>query len=185
MKLRKILVPLVLLAVVSLTACAQDKKAASTKEQDVAKEQLEGFLVNQPVPVFNWSQLRQNMIELQTAQAGTTATTSFFFNQGVAKPIMACPSIGFPIPSTAQLTSPDQAKSGNDGRAWTLSQIEATGVYSGDSTGTYVICVDGNGKPYAMYWEGFVSTVTGPAQWKDGQVVLTGKPTVEFTTQQK
>ena len=165
---------------VALSACANENNAAST-EQDIARTQLDGFLKAQPVPTFAFSQLRQNLIEIEAAQAGTTATTSFFFNQGIANPISSCPSIGFPIPSTYQLTNPMQVADTSRDNGVTIGQMESTGVYTGDSSGTYVICVDGEGAPYAMYWEGFVSTVSGPAQWVDGQVVLTGKPSVDFT----
>jgi hypothetical protein len=166
---------------VLLGACANDN-ASTDKERDVAKEQLKGFLVNQPIPVFNWSQLRQNLIELETAQANTTATTTFFFNQGVVDPIMSCPSIGFPIPASYQLTSPDQVYDTSRDNGVTVAQIESTGVYTAGSTGTYVICVGGDGKAFASYWEGFVQTVSGPAKWVDGHVQMTGPSSVDFTT---
>jgi hypothetical protein len=169
----------------ALLALSAGTSTPQGTEQKIAKEQLKGFLAAQPVPTFAWSQLRQNLIELETAQADTTATTSFFFNQGVADPITVCPSSGFPIPPSYQLTNPEQISSRSDGSdRVAVPQIESTGVYTAGSTGTYVICIDGTGDPYAFYWEGFVSTVTGPAQWKDGQVTLTGKPTVDFTNGQ-
>lgn len=169
---------------VLLAACSN---GPGSKENQVAKQQLAGFNNNQPVPVFTYSQLRQNLIELETSQAQTTQTTSFFFNLGVPEPIGSCPSIGYPIPTTDQLTNPQQAVTqGNDGIA-TVGQIEANGVYTGDSSGTYVICVDASGAPYANYWEGFVQTVSGPAVW-DGtanQVKLTGAPSATFSTAKK
>ena len=60
--------------------------------------------------------------------------------------------------------------------------MEQTGIFTGDSTGTYVMCVNDAGDPYAFYWEGFVSTVSGAAQFVDGQIELIGQPTGEFTT---
>lgn len=33
----------------------------------------------------------------------------------------------------------------------------------------------------ASYWEGYVQTVTGPAKWAGKKVVLTGKPTGDFS----
>lgn len=172
--------------ILGLSACAPEGSAANEKEQEVAQQQLEGFLRSQPVPVFTWSQLRQNLIEIETAQANTTATTTFFFNQGVVDPIAVCSSIGFPIPSTYQLSNPEQVErhSGDGGGNISFPQLEANGVYTGDTTGTYAICVDGNGKAYADYWEGFVKTVTGPATWDydKHQVVLTGAPTGDFST---
>ncbi len=163
---------------------------AKKQEEKNADQQLSQYLISQPVPQFNWSQLRQNLIEIQTAQANGTATTSFFFNQGIPDPIHACPSIGFAIPATYQLTNPDQITNvdtpGEGGTAVTTGQLEATGVYTADTTGTSVICIDDKGEGYAFYWEGFVSTVAGPAKWNvdTRQVELTGKPTGDFTTEE-
>lgn len=166
---------------VLLSACSGS--TSTDKESKVAGQQLAGFNNNQPVPVFTYSQLRQNLIELETSQAQTTQTTSFFFNLGVADPIGSCPSIGYPIPTTDQLSNPLQATSNSQGMT-SVGQIEANGVYTGQSSGTYVICVDATGKPYANYWEGFVQTVSGPAAWDTTakQVKLTGAPSASFTT---
>lgn len=165
------------------TACTSESEAIR-QDREAAEENLNRLNDAQPAPEYSWSQLRQNLIEINDAQAGTTQTTSFFFNQGVATPITVCPSIGFPIASTTQLTNPWQAaRVGSEGR-YVLSQAEQTGVYTGDSAGTYVICVNAEGKPYAQYWEGFVSTVTGPAEWDAtaGQIKLIGPPSFEFTS---
>lgn len=166
-------------ATMALSACTNQNKAAN-KEAKIGRKQLSAFLTNQPVPVFPNSQLRQNLIEIETAQAHSTVTTSFMFNQGVQDPVSVCPSIGFPIASTSQLTNPMYRVQDHDA---TLPQIEANGIYTGDSSGTYVICVDGNGAAYAQYWEGFVSTVTGPAKWDTAThaIVLTGAPSAEFS----
>jgi hypothetical protein len=169
-------------AVIGLSSCSQDDGSARSQEQATAAQQLDGFLKAQPVPTVNWSQLRQNLIELQTAQAETTATTSFFFNQGVEQPVMSCPSIGFPIPATYQLTNPDAVVDlGRETGAVTVGQLESTGVYTGDTSGTYVMCVSPAGEAYAFYWEGFVSTVTGPAKWDGERIVLTGDSSFDFS----
>lgn len=180
------LIAVALLLVVATAACA-DTNSATQKDQNIAKQQLTGFQNNQPIPVFTYSQLRQNLIEIETSQANSTQTTSFFFNQGVQDPITTCPSIGYPIPATYQLSNPQQIVNGDNGRVSTVPQIEANGVYTGDTSATYVICVDASGKAYANYWEGFVSTVTGPAVWDEAShtVHLTGAPTATFTTAKK
>jgi hypothetical protein len=175
-----------------LVACGGDgepKSSTAKQENQASEDALNQYLKAQPVPQFTWSQLRQNLIELQTAQASTTATTSFFFNVGIADPIMECPSIGFAIPATYQLTNPQQAievdTSGTDAdSAVTIGQLEATGVYTADTTGTYAICVNDEGEGYAFYWEGFISTVSGPATWdpETKRIVLTGSPSAEFST---
>lgn len=171
----------VIIITIGASACEGGKNKAANKETKVARNQLGVYLDSQPVPVFKTSQLRQNLIEIETAQANATVTTSFFFNMGIADPITTCASVGFPIPATYQLTNP-QAKIQDHDLA--LPQLEANGVYTADTTGTYAICVNAEGKGYAQYWEGFVATVAGPAQWDATlhQIVLTGEPTAEFST---
>ena len=173
---------LVLIAVLALVATGCVSGSARRAEQQTAEDQLTRFLQTQPVPTFTWSQLRQNLIELETSQAHTTQTTTFFFNLGIKDPIANCPSIGFPIAATYQLSSPQSATrvGGSSGR-YILPQLEATGVYTANTTGTYVMCTNDAGQAYAQYWEGYVMAVTGPATWQDGQVVLTGAPTFDFS----
>lgn len=163
----------------TITACSNT--GANSKESKEVRSALNVYLSGQPIPQFASSQLRQNLIEIITAQAKTTATTTFFFNQGVQDPISSCPSIGFPIPSTAQITASEGKLPDHD---LAVPQMEPTGIYTGDSTGTYVICVQADGTAYASYWEGFVNTVTGPASWDTAahQVKLTGAATGGFTT---
>lgn len=169
--------------VLSAGSCESDKTEARKRDEAVAGQQLLQYQDAQPVPRFDYSQLRQNLIEIETAQVNSTATTSFMFlmgSAGTTGPLVhSCPSIGFPIPATYQLTNPEQ-KAG-DGAV--LSQLEANGVFTGDTTGTYVMCVGANGRPYAFYWEGFVATATGPAHWDNvkGEVVMDGPSSVAFT----
>lgn len=183
-------IPLIVVGGILGAACGQSgaKTTKSTAtEAQTANEQLGQFLQNQPVPIFNYSQLRENVKDIETMQASGTVTTSFFFNQGVQDPILSCPSVGFAIPSEDQLTNPAKAIPAPNSQSAVVSQIEATGVYTGGSTGTYVICIDGNGAAYPFYWEGFVSTVGAPAVWDSAkhQVVLTGSPSVKFSQPKK
>lgn len=173
-----------IIAVFGFAACSVEADEATRSEADTAEQQLSQFLQAQPVPEFNSSQLRQNLIDIQTAQANATATTSFFFNMGITDPVHICPSIGFPIPGTFQLTSPEKPAGNRDGGYYSLPQLEATGVYTGDTSATTVICIDDQGRGYATYWEGFVSTVAGPAEWngETKTIELTGSPSAEFST---
>jgi hypothetical protein len=65
----------------------------------------------------------------------------------------------------------------------TVAQIESNGVYTGDTTGTFVMCIGTNGRPFALYHEGFVSTVTGPAHWDSGkgEIVIDGPSSAAFS----
>lgn len=177
-------VVLALLLALGLASCTKQRNAEQKADRELAERQLKGFQENQPAPVFTYSQLRQNLIEITTATAQTTQTTTFFFNMGVADPIGSCPSIGFPIPSTAQITAPETKLRNTEA---VVPQIEANGVYTGDSSGTYIMCVDAQGRPYANYWEGFVQTVTGAAKWNPAikQVELVGPPSFEFSKTRK
>lgn len=191
---RKLLLILALVAIfLTVTAASCGSESAASKkasgaahtEQAAVANSLDNMLKSQPIPARPWSQLRQNLIEIQTSQMDTTQTTTFFFNQGVQVPVMSCPSIGFPIETTAQLTNPQQIiqdQGNQNGGNVPIPQIDPPGVYSGsDSTGTYAMCINAKGEAYAVYWEGFVQTVTGPATWLKDHVELTGPPSFAFT----
>jgi hypothetical protein len=135
----------------------------------------------QPAPVFTWSQIRQTLIDIETAQAKTIQTTTFFFNLGVKAPVNTCPSIGFPVATTDEITNPSRIDAGYA----VIPQIDPNGIYTGNSTGTYVLCVGSDGSTYGVYWEGYVYAVTGPATWNaaTGSVQETGPTSFKFTTQ--
>ena len=156
-----------------LTACSQESLSNDTAATD---NQLKQYQQAQPVPGFAWSQERATLIALLNARATTTATTTFFYNQGVAAPVASCPSIGMPIATTAQVTNPVQRITNTDA---VVDQMEPTGVYTGDSSGTYVLCATPAGVKYPVYWEGFVYTVAGNATLTDGVVALIGEPSVK------
>ncbi len=186
--MKKTLIALGLTAAIILgSSCGSDDTGGgSTAEEKVGDDQLDQYLQSQPLPFFTSSQLRQNLIDIETAQANATVTTSFFFNVGVVDPIHECPSIGFPIPGSWQLSNPEKIITKYEGTV-TLPQIEPNGLYTNDTTGTTAICVDENGRGYAFYHEGFISAVPAPAKWDatTKRVVLTGSPTAEFDTGEK
>lgn len=168
--------------VATVAACQSGGGSGSTKsDQHRSAATLNALDKSQPVPQFNWSQIRQTLIDAETAQADTTVTTSFFFVQGVPNPVFTCPSIGFPVPGTFQITNPDQAKwdEPNDNTPYTLPQIDPNGVYGGDTAATYVLCTKANGQVYLHHAEEFVHTVAGPATWDETthSIQITGDPT--------
>jgi hypothetical protein len=178
-----------MIGVLTLTAGACDDGGSSSGQDKENKQQAQStnsLVTNQPIPHFNYSQLRQNLKEIETAEANGVQTTTFFFNQGVQDPIDSCPSIGAPIPTTDQLSNPQQTSDGHYNGNYgltTIGQMDPTGVYTGDSTGTYVMCVGGNGKTYASYWEGYVKTVFANATWDKSthSVKVLGDPSFKFT----
>ena len=161
----------VALVAFTATSCFDDnspKANAQQTEQQAASQGMNALLHDQPVPNFQYSQLRQNLIELQAAQANGTTTTSFFLNMGSNDPVFQCSSIGAPIASTTELTNPLQTER-HDGQYaggnTVIGQADPTGVYTGSSTGTYIMCVGANGAVNPVYWEGTVLTAFGPAHW--------------------
>ena len=185
MKRKLAIATLAVVAVFGLAACNNPHNSALTHNQAVEQTQENIYNQNQPVPVFNKSQLRQTMIEVETAQSQPTPTTTFFFNQGSVDPLTSCPSIGFPVPTTDQISNPQQLArtGGNYSLSGSLPQIDPNGVYSGDSTGTYVLCLNEAGTPYVAYWEGFVYAVSGAASWDFAKHQMSSltNPTGNFT----
>jgi hypothetical protein len=140
---------------------------------------------NQPAPVFDHSDIRATAIEIEAIQALGENTTSFAFLPGVKDPIWSCPSLGEPVASDDEITNPQQVDPNtdpgqNNSTSLTLPNMDPNGVYEGDSTGTYVLCVNSQGVAYAHYWEGYIDAVSGPATWdaSTGQVVVTGAPSM-------
>lgn len=181
--MKKLLVGAVALAAtVSLGACTSSTQKSTKSDTQRAAQTLQGLDKSQPVPVFNYSQIRQTLIDAETAEANTTVTTSFFFVQGVADPVFTCPSIGFPVPGTFQITSPEQVEhhsGSNNGGNVTIPQIDPNGVYGGDTAATFVLCTGANGQVYLHHAEEFVHTVAGPAVWDAAahSIKLTGNAT--------
>lgn len=169
--------------VMALAACT-GQQSAQDKENSQQGKISKTIVQNQPLPAFSFSQMRQNLIEIETAEAQGVQTTSFFFNLGVQDPTDSCPSIGVPIPNTASLSNPQQVVSSGGSDGVVVAQMDPNGVYApAASEGTFVLCVDARGNVYANYWEGPVKTVFGPAVWDKSShtVELTGPPSFKFS----
>lgn len=169
---------------ITLSAAACTATTATTRDQNTTNHQLSTYEQSQPIPYNTWSQYRQTVIDVEQAEVHGVATTSFFYNMGSNVPYKTCPSIGFPVASTAQLTNPDQVTDGqgpNTGSGnVTIAQAEPNGVYTGTSTGTYVVCVQPDGTKRIDYAEGFVHTEGGAAHYDktSGMIVDDGGTTV-------
>lgn len=155
--------------------------AGNNDADDADAGQMDGiagqYRTNQPLPaVSGKSQLRGNLIDILKFQIEGGTSWTYFFNAGMEAPVWTCPSIGDPIPITHQLTNPNKGKGkGSDGIT-TLNQMEPTGVFTGDSDGTNVICLGSNGQGYKVYWEGQVFSSTIELQWDPTQHMLVPKP---------
>ena len=134
---------------------------------------------NQPLPHFNYSQERQNMKDIEAAEAQNVQTTSFFMNFGSPDPVGSCPSIGFGIPDSASLSNPLQTQGGGN-QDTAIGQMDPTGIYAPvSSAGTFIICLTASGQPYIDRIESSVDTYGGPAAWNytKHMAQMSGAPT--------
>jgi hypothetical protein len=161
----------ILIAALGLVLAGCNQPNSNNTEHAEANAGINQILANQPVPIFKTSQQRADMIEAEAIMALGSATTSFFFPEGVseadgkysAPPIKVCASEGEPIPVTSSLTNPDQQTSGGDA---VVGQMDPDGVYTAtDGAGTFVLCDTSSGRQDLEYWEGPVETETGTAVW--------------------
>lgn len=168
------------------TTSKQQKQAGrnAAAEQKAVGDSFGRMQNSQPPPAFDWSQVRQTLIDVESAQAtGATSTTAFYL-EGIGL-IAWCPSIGAPVASTAQLSASKQwvdLPGDHTQDRMEVDQGEPTGVYVGQSSGTWTLCLDDNGKKFARYWEGYVDTTIGVvSNYPDEKRVRVTGSTFNFT----
>ena len=162
---------------VTATACNNGNNG-NNAEHAAQQQDTTALENNQPLPHFNYSQERQNMKDIEAAEAQNVQTTSFFMNFGDPDPIGSCPSIGFGIPDSASLSNPLQTAGGNNDTA--IGQMDPTGIYAPvSSAGTFIICLTASGSPYIDRIESSVDTYGGPATWNytKHMAQMSGAPT--------
>ncbi len=175
---RTFILAAIAVAAIVLVACNAETKGADQIKQDqqTVGTQQDIYTKGQPVPVFNYSQQRASLIEINAAIARGAATYSVFYSFG--KPVFVCPSIGYPIPATTQLTNPQQVTRINTGSDHyvdgVIPQAEPVGTYTGDTAATYVLCVRSDGKAAPIYAEPDVIAFPFPVKIQDGVVVDAG-----------
>lgn len=162
-----------------LAACGIDSNSsaagtsANASEQAAQGQDSLNLDTNQPLHVYNYSQQKAVLQAAEDIEADGENTTTFFFNQGVQNPVFSCASRGISVPESDQLTNPSQVlpdpneqnqNNGNPGSV-IVPQEDPNGLYGGDTTGTYTICLDSKGQQYLMIWEGFDMTVSANAVW--------------------
>ena len=168
-----------LLAVgLGLVAC-HGEPSADAKDTQTVEEQQSIYAQSQPVPVFKWSQDRDNLIQIYRQKATESRNTyTVVRSYGTGEIMWHCASVGFPLPADTQLTNPVKL----DGR-WitasanghfsdgTIEQAEPNGLYTSKNTdGTYVLCVDDQGVISPQYTEEKVEAFTRPIKVVDGRV---------------
>ena len=163
---RKIGFAVTALALVAMTsACTGGKDSgqnAREREQEAIDNGFDRLVDSQQVPSFDYSQERQTLIDVMSVRAeGTHGTAVATAMSGEL--LWWCPTVGAPVPSTYQLTNPDQiiGGDGNDTEEQVIPLGEPSGIYTGDSAATWTLCLDDAGTPFARYEEANVGWVSG------------------------
>ena len=65
-------------AALAFSGCTEEGSSSSEADQKVSESILKDFQKAQPVPVYKYSQYRENLIDVLETQAVATPTTTFF-----------------------------------------------------------------------------------------------------------
>lgn len=143
---------------------------ADAADKSRVNSQQELYATNQPIPMFKWSQDRDNLIQIYKMKNESVATYSIVRAAGTGEILWHCPSVGFPIPADTQLTNPLQVTYTHGG---VIEQAEPNGLFTSKNTdGTYVICVLPDGSLTPQYTEQKVEVFTRPVKVENGKVVF-------------
>jgi len=142
---------------------------STQKERKQVEQQQERYVTVQPPPYFEWSLERHLLTELYKARNNSVATYTYVRNQYTGKVMSWCPSIGFPISAATQLTNPMAVPIGH---SVSVPQAEPNGLYTpAASRGTFVMCLNKDGKVVPRYHEEDVEAFLTPMIEKDGMLV--------------
>jgi hypothetical protein len=150
----KVLFVILIAFSLALTGCAAP--SVSNIEQQQQQSAVSSIVQNQPIPdLGGYSFERQIVIETYLARNNTISTYSYMITMD-GKIIEICPSIGYPIPYSTQLSNPLKYEYTGGGPA-VLGNAEANGLYPpGDAAATLVQCVQPDGKVSPVYIEWYV-----------------------------
>ena len=156
------------------TACGVvSPNNATQRDQTTVNQQQKIYQINQPVPVFDWSQERDTLTQIYVMRNEARQTYTIVSSQGTGKTLFECPSRGTAIPADTQLTNPlriDMARP-DGATSWipgVIGQPEPNGLYSSVNTdGTWVLCIRKDGSLAPVYTEQKVTTFPFAVKWDD------------------
>lgn len=142
---------LFLILVVFLASCSTSDQVTWTEKEQQGSGQL-AIIQNQPVPdLGGYSFERQIVIETYLARNSIISTYAYMFTMD-GKIVEICASIGYPIPYSTQLTSPDKYYNST-----TIANAEPNSLYPpSDAAATLVQCVNSDGSVTPVYIEWYV-----------------------------
>lgn len=186
-----------------VSACAGDDKKDDSKEEDKDQEArgresnadiadliTQGTELresSQPIPIFPFSQEYQTLLDILTVRATGTHGTYYLRNlQGDV--IEWCPTQGGPIPSTYQSTPSQQyvdIERDSLDQKFPVDLPEPTGVIPGDSSATWVLCLDDEGRGFPLYFEPAGQWVGATVNYPASKRVTVDELTYRFATNEE
>lgn len=152
--MRKVVLYFILFVMVfALYACGSSVTQDEQSQQQLANSAI---VQNQPVPdLGGYSFERQIMIDTYIARNSNVNTYAYMFTMD-GKIVEICPSIGFPIPYSTQLSNPTKVD-WIHGSYWALPNAEPNSLYPpADAAATLVQCVQPDGSVTPVYIEWYV-----------------------------
>lgn len=143
-------------------------ESVDNKVQKVVNQQQAIYEKNQPLHQYEFSRERAAIQALYDYRIRDGIDTwTVWLGGGTGEPIDMCPSKGFPLPYTTSMTNPWQVTNGGYAEGTgnvTTGQAEPNGLYPGDTTATWVLCVGDDGRVYPEYVEPDVVTYVSPVK---------------------
>jgi len=153
--MKKLVLFFVVLALV-LSGCVHESSQVTYAEQQQQGSGNLAIVQNQPLPdLGGYSFERQIVIETYLARNNTIATYAYMITMD-GKIIEICPSIGYPIPYSTQLTNPMKIEDRYEGDV-AIPNAEPNSLYPpSDAAATLVQCVNPDGSVSPTYIEWYV-----------------------------
>ena len=171
------LVALLLGLALAVIACGGVDDQARREDERIAGEQLRIYQQAQPVPLYDFSQVRETLIRINALLIEGRQGYATIVNPLTGEPLFSCPSIGFPIPADTQVTNPQNVSRENA----VIEQVEPNGTFTSKNTqGTYILCVASGGRAIPVYSEPPVIASGAPLVWDPttGQYQFEGEPSM-------
>jgi hypothetical protein len=154
------IVLIVLLTIGFLVACSPESQGDI--EQGQQAQAVSSISKNQPVPdLGGFSLERKIVIETYLARNKAITTYSYMITMS-GQLIEICPSIGYPIPYSTELTNPQvltYSSAGGYRVDGTVANPEPNGLYPpSDAAATLVQCVNDDGSVSPVYIEWYVES---------------------------
>lgn len=144
--------PLLFVAFVGADDCSGGQDFRD-RDRDIVNDQQAHYASTQPIPFFDYSMPRDVLIQIYRAIIAGNRNTYTIVESITGETKWECPSIGYPIPADTQLTNPLKTAYHYHDSA-VIEQPEPNGLFSSKNTdGTWILCVDINGKPVPIYTE--------------------------------